>query len=203
MKIKIAILLICISIFRDSESQVLKINNGISYSSFTHKNIEILNSKITSYSLTLGCEYLKKQYFELSSEIGYIQKGGREHDFIIFDNNNNNIRYINIDEKNNYLSINTTARFKYIIYNNYIYIGIGPKIDFLLSDKELIHYDYILDRVSLGFKSEFGFTQNLNKKINVGLNFTHLGNIGKIAKSEYSNLYNTYYSISFCFGYVL
>ena len=108
-----------------------------------------------------------------------------------------------MEEKFNYLNINTTFRLKYYLSNNYIFVGFGPKVDFLLSDNELWTYDYTLNRVSFGFKPEIGFSQNLNRRISVGLNFSYLWNIGRIGKSEFSNLNNTYYKICFSLGYKL
>jgi hypothetical protein len=201
MKIKVALLLVCCFFFKNSDSQVLKLNTGISYSSFLHKNIEILNSKITSPSLSLGYEYFKKNYYELSSEITYIQKGGREDNFIMI--NDGEIRYINVVERFSFVSLNTIFRLKYPFSNNYIYVGFGPKIDYLLSDRALKNYEYTLNRISFGFKPEIGCSQNLNEKFSVGLNFSYLWNIGRIGKSEYSNLYNTYYNICFSLGYVI
>ncbi|MDR0430000.1 MAG: outer membrane beta-barrel protein [Tannerellaceae bacterium] len=202
MKIKILLLFIFCFFIKNSESQVLKLNAGISYSSFSHENIDILDLKIMSPSFSLSYEYFKKKYFELSSEMAYIQKGGKENDFIINDNNNM-ISYTEIKEKFDYLNLNSTFRFKYPFFNNYVYIGFGPKIDILLSDNKLNHYKYTLNRILFGFKPEIGFSQNLNKKINVGLNFSYLWNIGKVGKSEYSDLHNTYYSINFSIGYIL
>jgi hypothetical protein len=201
MKTKIVLLLVCCFFFRNSDSQVLRLNTGISYSSFSHKDIDILNSKITSPSLSLGYEYFKENYYELSSEIAYIQKGGKENNFIVI--NDEGITYIEVDEKLSFVSFSTTFRLKYPFYNSYMYIGFGPKVDCLLSDRKLKSYEYTLNRISFGFKPEIGFSQNLNEKLSVGLNLSYLWNIGRIGKSEYSNLYNTYYSMCFSLGYII
>ncbi len=198
---KIIFLLACCFFFSYSEAQVLKLNTGISYSSFSHKDIDILNSKIISPSLSLGYEYLKKNNYELSSEIAYIQKGGKENNFMTIDDDE--ISYIKVNERFNFVSFNTTFRFKYSSYNNYIYIGFGPKFDYLLSSRELKSYDYTLNRISFGFKPEVGFSQNLNEKLSVGLNLSYLWNIGEVGKSKYSSLYNTYYSMCFSLGYTI
>jgi hypothetical protein len=99
--------------------------------------------------------------------------------------------------------MNTTFRIKYPFENNYVYIGFGPKLDYLLSDNKLKSYDYILRKWSLGFKPEIGFTKYLSNSINVGLNYSYLWNIRNVAKTEYTGMNHHHHRILLSIGYVI
>ena len=58
----------------DIYSQVIKMENG---ANLTWMDGGGYTKKRGAYSFMLGCDYLEKDWFMLSSEIGYIQRGGR------------------------------------------------------------------------------------------------------------------------------
>src|SRR5690625_3642928 len=76
--IKFTIIIILLSQSSTVFSQVLKVNNGISISSVKSKKVDMLSKSMSAYSFSLGVDYLEKEHFYLSSEIGYLKKGGKE-----------------------------------------------------------------------------------------------------------------------------
>lgn len=182
------------------KSQTIKMDNGLAISSFSSKELKMLNTAIKSYSFMFGIDYINSNIIGLSSQIGYLCKGGKEtmgypvisaSDFV---------------EKVDYIHFNTTVRLKYMKFFYCIYIGVGPKIDILLDDnylKSSIYNDYKLSTISAGLKYEVGFEQYLNNRISVGLNFSYIQNIGKVGGTVYNKLLNDTYLLSFSLGYRL
>jgi len=113
--------------------QTLKIQGGTSISKLEWQNAnQLYNKKLIGYSVFAGLDYFEKQYFNLSSNIGLIRKGG-EYD-IHFDSDEV------VSEKPilDYLSINTTIDFKYPIKEKFApFISVGPRVDFLISSKNI------------------------------------------------------------------
>lgn len=180
-----------------SNAQTLKMDNSIAVSSLSSNKLDMLNSSIKSYSLMFGIDYINSNIWEASTQLGYLSKGGKE-----------TLDYpsMEIIEKLNYIHLNTTFRLKYEESSYCIYLGAGPKVDFLISDnhfKNSLYEDYKLNRMSAGFKYEIGFKQYLNYRIDVGLNLSYIHNIGKLGKTVYNNLTGKTLLISISLGYVL
>ena len=116
---------------------IVKIANGLSVSSInTDEQFDLLDEKRYDYSGFVGINYFYHQYFFLSSEIGYASKGGKKT-VELTDIHGNPSYYFMPNEQVNYLHFNTTVRIKYPAKQYYFYAGIGPKIDFLLSNDRL------------------------------------------------------------------
>ena len=96
-------------------------------------NMDIFNEALIGSSVFAGMDYFEKKYFNLSSNLGYIRKGGK--DLITLTDE----RGYPIDEstekaKLNYVTANTTLELKYPIREKIIpFIGAGPRIDYLIS----------------------------------------------------------------------
>jgi len=181
-------------------AQTINIKNGITFSSMNFNKINLFESKIQTYSFTIGTEYLSHTWWELSSEMGYIQKGGKEKEII------ENDILIELKEAKNYVHLNTTIRAKYSGETFYFYAGIGPTFDLLVDSNEFKdNYleGYLLKKSIWGMKSEIGFNQFLNKKIKVGLNFSYLYDIDYSGKSEYNKFRFDNYILMFSLGYNL
>lgn len=184
----------------DVKSQALKINNGLSISNIQGDNFSILGKSIKTYSIFLGIDYFSKKYYEISSEIGYIKKGGEERELPL----NNSL--LNIVEKKGYININTTFRGKYPILNSYIYVGVGPKIDFITADNKFeseYFFGYKFSKITYGLKMEVGMNQILRKNLFVGINACNWINFNNIAYSNYMKLKNRSLSIFVTIGYII
>lgn len=180
-----------------SKSQTLKIDNSVAISSFDSEKLDMLNTSIKLYSLMFGVDYVDSNLWEVSTQLGYLRKGGKEM-----------LDYpsLEIIEKLNYIHLNTTVRLKYEKEKYCIYLGAGPKVEFLIDNNHLkssLYKDYKLNRISTGFKYEIGFKQYLNHRINIGLNLSYIHDIGKLGGTLYNNLINKTFLLSISLGYKL
>lgn len=171
----------------DMYSQVIKMEHG---ANLTWMDGGGYAKKRGAYSFMLGCDYLEKDWFMLSSEIGYIQRGGRS----LFsytegydpDRGQYEYNYRRI-AKLDFFQINTTFRFKHDFKRFTLFMGVGPTIDILLKDrseyqKQPINSDQITttetsihhNNVLYGLKYELGINYHINNKWNAILNFSQL-----------------------------
>lgn len=171
----------------DMYSQVIKMEHG---ANITWMDGGGYAKKRGAYSFMLGCDYLEKDWFMLSSEIGYIQRGGRS----LFsytegydpDQGRYEYNYRRI-AKLDFFQINTTFRFKHDFKRFTLFMGVGPTIDILLKDrseyqKQPINSDQITttetsihhNNVLYGLKYELGINYHINNKWNSILNFSQL-----------------------------
>jgi hypothetical protein len=163
--------------------------------------IDMLNHYLLYYSLFVGCDYFDHEHFYLSSEMGYTIKGGKETDNLIFD-----VGQIDIQDRWQYLHLNTTIRYKYQVDVSQLFIGIGPKLDMLMGSTKFpdIVYanDFKMNRFSPGCIAEFGVAQNVGR-FNVGVNYSYFINFGAVGKSQYLNVYNNTHLLKLSIGYKL
>jgi hypothetical protein len=183
-----------------SFGQVVKIQTGVSISSldwqvsspdWIHDNETLMGCPVF-----IGLDYLDKKYFNLSSNIGLLKKGGK-----VTLKNTNPAKYVGdqITETNlDYLSVNTTCDFKYPLENKITpFIGIGPRIDLLLNDISFIN------KFSYGLLLGGGFKYDINK-IQIGLRVDYYLNFNKINKAElYGTLRDKTVTTSLVVGYRL
>ncbi len=205
-----------------SFSQVIKIGNGIDISSMENSKFNLLPNKRTGYVGTIGLDYFEHKYFYLSSEIGYLQKGGKDAIFFT-DQSGQPLSESKVDIRLDYLHINTTFRGRYAINNsNTVYVGIGPKIDIPVNSKissnndhfiALFQEDTPLDyrvknlKTSFGLLPEIGFTYDMNK-FRFDINAAYLVNFGRIDKNPINDelgnkVYNNTFLFRFNVGYKL
>ncbi|TXD82199.1 PorT family protein [Subsaximicrobium wynnwilliamsii] len=189
-----------------SFAQTLKVKNGISISSMdlteseaVISGFEILNQNIVTYSFSFGLDYFESKYFYLSSEVGYLQKGGKEeNEFLPSDNG------ARIKESWSYIHLNTTARFPIRFRNNtHIFIGAGPKLDILIDSNKFdssIYEGYIINSTVFGAKGELGFVKDF-EKIRVGLDFSYLYDFNNTGGTEFLEFKNNAYQIMASLGY--
>ena len=171
----------------DMYSQVIKMEHG---ANLTWMDGGGYAKKRGAYSFMLGCDYLEKDWLMLSSEIGYIQRGGRS----LFrytegydpDQGQYEYNYRRI-AKLDFFQINTTLRFKHDFKHFTLFMGVGPTIDILLKDrsewqKQPINTDQITttetsihhNNVLYGLKYELGINYHINNKWNAILNLSQL-----------------------------
>lgn len=146
---KTGLLLIGLTIAILSNGQTIKIQGGTSFSKldwqmkgmFTNS---LYNETMIGYSIFAGLDYLDKQYYNLSTNIGMIRKGGQD-EFALIDQNGE-LTGQTITEKStlDYLSINTMVELKYRIKEMVTpFISFGPRFDYLVCHSS--HFDNLED----------------------------------------------------------
>ncbi len=167
--------------------QNLNLQIGPSFSKINWENSmsnEIMyNKNVTGINVSIGIDYLNLKYFNLSSNIGFIQKGGKDSISVATPNGEIIGKQL-IQTKLNYLTINTTANLKLPIKDFVIpYLFVGPRVDYLISYKE-----------SAVFIKQFDDWGKLNKLIygvitGIGLDF-------KIKRFFVGAVFNYYFNFN-------
>jgi hypothetical protein len=199
MKYKLVILL-SLS-FEAAQAQYLKIDNGVLLSSFSNKeNIPALSSKASSYTVQVGVDYLERNWFSLSSQIGYTRIGGHETNDLL-----TRPEWQTITEQKDYVQLNTTFRPYVKAASTKIFIGAGPTLSILAGNRNFgstLYEGYHYNRFRVGGKAEVGITEDI-KKFRFGLVGAYLLDLSPAAKSEFISLYNNAFSVMLTTGYRL
>lgn len=148
--------------------QTLKWSNGIALSSMKAHPKRILKDPRISYSGFVGCDYGTHTYYYLSSEIGFLQMGGKEGLALY------NFKPVRYNEHWNYLHLNTTFRLKYPFKKTYLYAGAGPQANFLIGNKGFRgayfrEYEYEMKKIVWGGKIEAGMVKEIGPRWERGL----------------------------------
>lgn len=126
-------------------SQIVSVSNGIAISKI-QSSIGYENP-IYTYSISLSLNYLNAKYYEVSSRIGWYNKGGNT-DIQLVDCNGDIIAN-NISNTMGYLQLGTNFRGKLPLGKFALFAGCGPKIDILLKTKSNISTNYISPNTDL------------------------------------------------------
>jgi len=136
---KTGLLLIGLTFAIFAHGQTIKIQGGTSFSTLDWqlKGINIdpfFNETLIGYSVFAGVDYFDKKYFNLSSNIGMIRKGGKDEMQLTFADGELTGKTITEKPTLDYLSINTAIDLKYRFKEKIApFISIGPRIDFLVN----------------------------------------------------------------------
>lgn len=194
MKIRLLLLLLLNLTTTLSYSQVIKVYNGIGVSS--NKNeMTLLSDKYCGYVGMIGIDYLKNKYYYLSSQLGYLQKGGKDRIDIVQENKSS---YKDLKIKWGYIHANTTFRLKTSSNSFYFYLGAGPKIDILTKSKYIRNkegYDIKLNPVLIGGIGEVGVAKRI-KQVELGLNASYTFDFNDMGNTKNANLNNYSYAIN-------
>jgi hypothetical protein len=150
-------------------AQVVRVNNGVSITSLSLKDdskFNLLNDYVTPYNVSLGIDYVERQYWNLSTEIGYIGIGGKD----VILNNGLEDESIIIKEKGEYIQLNTTVRVKPSKKYQCTYMGIGPAFNLLIGKQRFKYLnlrDYRINKFLYGVKMEVGINSLLTDKLYV------------------------------------
>jgi hypothetical protein len=145
-------------------SQEIFVKNGFTLSRMCAK-IPILDKNITNYTIFVGGEYFVHKHYEISSEIGYLVKGGQDEISTVSG-------YENISKTIPFVQLGTTFRAKLSNQNNAFFVGIGPRVDISLNGGNSIDYymaQYNMNRCVVGVKAEAGAKTYFNK---IGFGFS-------------------------------
>ncbi|WP_442267602.1 outer membrane beta-barrel protein [Tenacibaculum sp. ZS6-P6] len=195
---KAGLLLIVLTFTVITHGQTLKIQGGTSISKLNWKLSGINDNSfytqtLIGYSIFVGLDYFDKQYFNLSSNIGMIRKGGKDE--IQLTNQFGEFTGQIVTEKPSldYLSINTTIDFKYKIKENISpFISFGPRFDYLINSST--HFESLKDinelkRTSLGLIFGGGLKYDTSN-FQLGLRADYYLDFTKVANWETENTTN-------------
>ena len=209
------LLLLLIFLGTSVYGQTIYLKIGPSFSKLTWNNTMIdenpFQKGIVGYDAIVGINYLNFKYFNISSNLGFIQKGGNQT-VTYTDDLGDSIGTGEEIERLNFITINTTINFK-ILIKDFVepYIFVGPRLDYLLSYKENIvfleQFDDVgkLNKFIYGLSLGCGITFNV-KKFRLGAAFDYYLNFIKQVNYESATgitnqLYDNTYTINALIGY--
>ncbi len=196
--------------------QIIKIQGGTTLSKLDWQigsmDLEPYNETLVGYSVFVGLDYLDKKYFNLSSNLGLVRKGGKGELQLI--NPMGELTGETVIEKaaSDYFSVNTLIDVKYQFKEKISpFISIGPRFDYLIGYSN--HFDSLeeideLKKTSLGVILGGGIKYDLSK-IQLGLRADYYLNFTKVADwpAEPGNLggeiNDNMFSINLAIGYKL
>jgi len=210
MKKVVIIILGIIAGNRFSSGQTIMIQAGESFSrldwsiNFPNTTIsDLSNNPYFDKSVFIGMDYDDHHFYNLSSKVGFLQKGSQN----IYINTeafgysvNQSIQPI-ID----YVSLNTTIEIKYPILTNIIpFIGVGPRIDYFIAHNSVLNGYSGLNAFSVGLILGGGIKYNLTR-FQIGLRADYYLNFNDIYSNS-SNYGTTYindktYLVNLFIGY--
>ena len=184
---KVGLLLIGLTVAIFANGQIVKIQGGTSISKLNWDLLSVgahlpYNETLIGYSIFAGVDYFNKQFFNLSSNIGMIRKGGQE-ELQLNDPSGSYLRTITEKATLDYLSINTTIDLKYPIKETISpFISVGPRFEYLLSNSK--HFDILddgsLNSVSIGLILGAGVKYDISN-LQLGLRADYYLDFTKIA----------------------
>ena len=93
-----------------------------------------LNKGYTGVAVVAGADYLIKKYFCLSTDLGYINSGGRGHTLVHDEEGDHDLT---IKTNLHFITFNTLLHLQYKFANHVEpFIGIGPRLDYLVGYHE-------------------------------------------------------------------
>ncbi len=217
MKKTAGLLLIGLGIAILANGQTIKVQGGTSISKLDWElngmNVDPLyDEAFIGYSFFVGLDYPDLKYFNLSSNIGFIRKGGKDELQLI--NENGQLMGQSITDKAtlDYLSVNTSIEFKYEIKEKLSpFISLGPRLDYLLSNSKqfdvLVKLDE-LNKISTGFivggglKYEISSLQ-LGLRADYYLDFTPIADWTIEETGKSGEIKSNTFTLNLIFGYKL
>lgn len=204
MKKEKCVWLVCILLCFSSmvEGQTITVENGIAISSLRKSDYD---NRVCPYQIAVGYEYADKGWFNLSSSIGYLKKGGKMHLNIYEDLSS--YKDVLLKANIHYLTLNTVFNLKKTFASGVTaFVGAGPRLDLKMKGSftcDRPEYgghetaeEEAFRNVVLGLKCVVGVNKKLGR-IPVGLQFAYLPNLSKMAKDGY-----VYHDRTFTLGLV-
>jgi Outer membrane protein beta-barrel domain len=195
--------------------QTIYLKIGPSFSKLSWNNSIInedpFNKGIIGFDAIAGINYLNFKYFNLSSNVGFIQKGGSES-LTLTGALGDSLITVKETEKLNFVTINTTLNLKIPVKKILEpYIFVGPRLDYLISYKENIAFIKQFDDAGKLNKFSYGLLLgggiNFNvKKIRLGITLDYYLNMNKLVNDEAktgvtNKLYDNTFAINALIGY--
>ncbi|MGE5447240.1 MAG: hypothetical protein ACM3PR_02685 [Bacteroidales bacterium] len=196
-----------------SFGQVIHVQFGPSISNlqWSVENIRRIGSDktLTGRSAFIGLDYLNSRHFNLSTNVGYLQKGDRS-DIAYIKGEGDILVFPAMKALFEYFSFNTVAEIKLPISKRFIpYISFGPRVDYLFSytkDFSFIEEINQMPRYAYGANAGGGIKLDF-RRLQVGVRSDYYFNLNKMANwgsnSDTSWIEDTTYLVNLTVGYKL
>ena len=189
---------LCVLFATNTQAQFVKIDNGVVISSFNNeKDLPFFQDRVINYSFLIGMDYMEKNWFYLSSQVGYMRLGGEETNPLLQG------EFSHITEHKSFVHFNTTFR-GYIRSSGFkITAGLGPYINVLAANDDFdssLYEGYDYQAIHTGAISEFGLTHDTDK-LRVGLIGRYMLGLSSTASTEFISLYTDAFSLMVTVGY--
>ncbi len=197
-----------------ADGQIFKVQGGPTFSSMNWKNDShsfgsAFTGNYTGYSFFLGLDYSERNNFNLSSNAGFIRKGGSEV-LPKTDIDGNVLGEAKLQVITDYLSLNTMVDVNFPVGNTvWPYMSVGPRLDFLVGYNEQIQVvDEAgeLNSMVFGLITEAGLKVNLDV-VQLGIRANYYLDFTKIAKWDnglsQGDISANVFTLNFSLGYRL
>lgn len=177
-----------------STGQIISIEAGKNWSNLKWENDQEIpgyTETLNGGSLFLSADYFNKKFISFSSGLGFINKSGNNE----YKYRREGWGYVTTYSKSNlcYLSVNTAINFKYPIANKFIpYLAAGPRLDYLISDKNESSRLGKMNSTIIGLRLGGGLKYNISK-VQIGLQLDYHINSDKIAEIPQRPSYAGYF----------
>lgn len=195
---KISFLLFMAVFVINSHSQVIKLENGTSFSWTNYASQANMN-----YSGALSVDYLERKCFMLNSKLSFF----RRSETSVMEMTPKNKLDVVID----YISISTTTRFKQPFKSGGFFIGVGPSVDFKLNSEYEIERatndnshkkgEFMSSDQVFSFLSEIGYFIDVTKW-RVELNVAYRNNLTKVNTETRKGFISHMLTFSIGVGYI-
>ena len=170
-------------------AQTFNLENGISHTSVIITDGCRATRTHDGYAASLSVDYSQKKYWYISSRIGYLTTGYMTYAYDYLGRPDKRIDFITND-----LRISTTLRGKLPFHPFFIYMGLGPQIDFVLNRhghtvRDASDFETNSFNNMLGVEIDFGVCVDMNK-FRLGLNGSYSNNLNRGAFDTSKYIYN-------------
>ncbi len=170
-----------------ASGQTVKIQTGTTISKLDweigNMNLAPYKETLIGYSVFAGIEYLENKFFNLSSNLGVVRKGGKEK-----------VTYVTetgelIDKKTekatlDYITVNSTFDIQYPIKDKVLpFMSVGPRFDYLISYSNVFESLKEIDalkKYNIGLILGGGIKYDLSK-VQIGLRADYYLDFYKVA----------------------
>ncbi|MCY0977163.1 hypothetical protein PGH12_01400 [Chryseobacterium wangxinyae] len=192
--ISVLVLFISCNLF----SQKAKLILGGGLSKINNSTFPILNKNVFVFSGGVGLDWLENDRYYISSELGYMQIGGKETNPSLPN------PFKEMEKKWGFASLTSTFRYKLPISSTFFFIGAGPKINISLDSSSAFEntiYDggLKMKTVNFGLNTELGYMHDWDN-FRAGIIGSYLVGISPIADTEFTKLKGNPLYISLSFG---
>jgi len=186
---KLYLIVICLFALNSINAQVIKLQAGTTLSKLDWKipgtNTMIYDQVFMGYSAFFGIDYLFKGNYNFSTNIGYLEKGGKAEWKLLDAEGKFTGETFKEKPQLDYISVNTTIDFNYPLSEHFLpFISAGPRVDYLLNHTGEFDYYYNndeLNSIAYGLLFGGGFKISI-KKVLIGLKADYYLNFSKIAE---------------------
>jgi hypothetical protein len=177
----LTLLLLCLATLAQAQT-TLRLGAGLTEGHMSHTYTELFgfsedrfSDELFGFGVDFGAQYLDRGLYSLYSDISFIQSGGKDTPS---DKENTRYTFLPNQFRVNYLSLGTMVLVSPIRKKFRLQMGLGPRVDFLVSYKEslLLNWPeknhYSLSRVNYGISGMLGLYKTIGKT-EVGLGVTY------------------------------